>query len=257
MITRASVNRHFLASHAFIFLLVSLLLLPSIAAFGRPIQSQAISQTVSSKKTAPPSAVTLENLKVGDLIRARSLVTGKVEWKQVTHSTRRTVPALLSIQLANAHSGRQSQTFNCPLDEGIRLSTGKNIPAARLAVGNSIVTRAGPICKVKALWLLKRPGGFILSDIRVGTISATQSKQLALLQNEQNSRSLNHSVASLANPAGTPNGTLNPFLFQGQQYDPASSDYYLRARYYDPTLGRFLSQDPSIGSDIDPVSLHR
>ena len=33
-------------------------------------------------------------------------------------------------------------------------------------------------------------------------------------------------------------GTVNPFLFQGQQYDPASGDYFLRARYYDPIIGR-------------------
>jgi len=51
--------------------------------------------------------------------------------------------------------------------------------------------------------------------------------------------------------------TVNPFLFNAQQFDVASGDYYLRARYYDPTSGRFLSQDPYSGSNEDPISLHR
>ncbi len=34
------------------------------------------------------------------------------------------------------------------------------------------------------------------------------------------------------------------FMFTGQQYDTATGLVYARARYYDPTLGRFVSQDP-------------
>jgi len=51
--------------------------------------------------------------------------------------------------------------------------------------------------------------------------------------------------------------TVNPFLFNAQQFDGASGDYYLRARYYDQSNGRFISQDPYSGSDYDPVTLHR
>jgi RHS repeat-associated protein len=36
-------------------------------------------------------------------------------------------------------------------------------------------------------------------------------------------------------------------LFQGQQQDPESSLYYMRARYYDPFIGRFISKDPVKG----------
>jgi RHS repeat-associated protein len=51
--------------------------------------------------------------------------------------------------------------------------------------------------------------------------------------------------------------TVNPFLFNAQQFDQASGDYYLRARYYDQSNGRFISQDPFEGYNSDPVSLHR
>jgi RHS repeat-associated protein len=38
--------------------------------------------------------------------------------------------------------------------------------------------------------------------------------------------------------------TDNPYRYTGQQYDEASGLYSLRARYYDPSAGRFLSADP-------------
>jgi RHS repeat-associated protein len=37
----------------------------------------------------------------------------------------------------------------------------------------------------------------------------------------------------------------NQWLFTGEQRDGDSSLYFLRARYYDPVTGRFLSQDPA------------
>src|SRR5436189_4242596 len=37
----------------------------------------------------------------------------------------------------------------------------------------------------------------------------------------------------------------NQWLFTGEQRDGDSSMYYLRARYYDSSTGRFLSQDPA------------
>ena len=50
----------------------------------------------------------------------------------------------------------------------------------------------------------------------------------------------------LRGQSGVPGDTM---LFTGEQYDArarhnAGGLYYLRARYYDPTIGRFLSQDP-------------
>ena len=37
---------------------------------------------------------------------------------------------------------------------------------------------------------------------------------------------------------------FNPYTFTGRRYDPETSLYYYRSRYYSPQLGRFLSRDP-------------
>jgi len=46
------------------------------------------------------------------------------------------------------------------------------------------------------------------------------------------------------NSTGT---TPNNYLYRGEQYDPDLGMYYLRARYYNPLTGRFLSVDSQAG----------
>jgi len=49
----------------------------------------------------------------------------------------------------------------------------------------------------------------------------------------------------------------SPSLYRGEQYDSDLGLYYLRARYYNPTTGRFMSRDPENGNGLDPKSLHK
>ncbi len=44
---------------------------------------------------------------------------------------------------------------------------------------------------------------------------------------------------------GYPYAYLNPFRYSGEYFDEETGFYYLRARYYDPTIGRFLTEDPA------------
>ena len=39
-------------------------------------------------------------------------------------------------------------------------------------------------------------------------------------------------------------GAPSPYAFTGREWDPETGLYYYRARYYDPKIGRFLSEDP-------------
>ena len=43
----------------------------------------------------------------------------------------------------------------------------------------------------------------------------------------------------------------------GEQYDSDLGLYYLRARYYNPATGRFLSRDPYDGNAKIPATLHK
>jgi RHS repeat-associated protein len=36
----------------------------------------------------------------------------------------------------------------------------------------------------------------------------------------------------------------NPFTYTAREYHAPSGLYYYRARFYDPTIGRFITQDP-------------
>lgn len=48
----------------------------------------------------------------------------------------------------------------------------------------------------------------------------------------------------------------NPYLFTGRRYDTESGNYYYRARFYSPALGRFLSMDP-LGYAAGDANLYR
>ena len=47
------------------------------------------------------------------------------------------------------------------------------------------------------------------------------------------------------------------YLYRGEQYDPDLGLYYLRARYFNPLTGRFLTTDPAAGRTPNPASFHK
>ena len=51
--------------------------------------------------------------------------------------------------------------------------------------------------------------------------------------------------------------TPNNYLYRGEQWDPDLGLYSLRARYYNPVAGRFLSRDPQPGRIVIPRTLHK
>jgi len=88
-----------------------------------------------------------------------------------------------------------------------------------------------------------------------------------------------NSVTQMINPAGhvrdkyhydpfgtpmpggqlTSNTTLfnNPYDYNGEAHDLDSGLQYLRARYYDPNMGRFQTRDSYLGNIMQPLSLNR
>ncbi|MCL4244488.1 MAG: RHS repeat-associated core domain-containing protein, partial [Candidatus Dadabacteria bacterium] len=56
---------------------------------------------------------------------------------------------------------------------------------------------------------------------------------------------MNISSSAFGNIASQTGTAFNPYYsYTGREYDAESGLYYYRARYYDPSIGRFLQEDP-------------
>lgn len=77
------------------------------------------------------------------------------------------------------------------------------------------------------------------------------------LTNNQGTVTDSYSYDAFGNLLSSAGTTVNSFLYTGEQRDDAAGLYYLRARYYNPALGRFLTSDRHEGRLEEPSSLHK
>ena len=59
------------------------------------------------------------------------------------------------------------------------------------------------------------------------------------------------------NTVNTTGSTPNVYLYRGEQYDSDLMLYDLRARYFNPITGRFLTKDPDPGHLVNPATIHK
>ncbi|MGB0563458.1 MAG: RHS repeat-associated core domain-containing protein [Spirulinaceae cyanobacterium] len=57
--------------------------------------------------------------------------------------------------------------------------------------------------------------------------------------------------------ADAPTDLETDYLFAGEQFDESLGDYYLRQRYYDPSVGRFTRRDTWEGRLAEPITLNK
>jgi RHS repeat-associated protein len=131
----------------------------------------------------------------------------------------------------------------------------------------------------------QNPTGYaqVVDELQTGTVARTYSFGLERISETQTLNSVltpsfygydgHGSVRQLTNSAGAitdsydydafgnlinqTGSTPNNYLFAGEQYDPALTLYYNRARYLNTTTGRFWSMDDDEGDDDSPLSLHK
>ena len=77
------------------------------------------------------------------------------------------------------------------------------------------------------------------------------------LANESGVVTDTYSYDAFGNLLKSTGSTKNCYRYCGEQFDETTGLYYLRARYMDTSMGRFISQDSYAGSISDPVSLHK
>lgn len=107
------------------------------------------------------------------------------------------------------------------------------------AVTNRYLRGLGLIKSDNNGWYLFNGHGDVV-QLADGTGAVTKEYAYDAFGNEKN-----------INPSDT-----NPFRYTGEYFDKESGSVYLRARYYDPTTGRFLSEDTYNGKATDPLSLN-
>ena len=62
---------------------------------------------------------------------------------------------------------------------------------------------------------------------------------------DQNRNVVNsYTYDSFGNIIDSTEGIENPYTFTGREWEPSLGLYYYRNRWYDPTIGRFISEDP-------------
>lgn len=86
-----------------------------------------------------------------------------------------------------------------------------------------------------------------LAETRSGTTSFYEADGLGSVTSLSNSSGAlvnTYSYDSFGNSSGTTGTVANSFRFTGREYDSETGLYYYRARYYDSSIGHFISEDP-------------
>jgi len=86
-----------------------------------------------------------------------------------------------------------------------------------------------------------------LAQLRSGTVSYYQQDGLGSVTSLTNSAGAvaeTYTYDSYGKPTASTGTLVNPFQYTAREFDSETDIYYYRARYFDPSAGRFLNQDP-------------
>ena len=101
----------------------------------------------------------IQDYRVGDWIASRNAVTGQTEWKQIERVSVRQVDTLVCVHLCDKQTGAEVQAIEATRQHPFYVEGKGFVPAGGLAVGNAIVTRAGPPLVVSRIeWEHKAEG---------------------------------------------------------------------------------------------------
>jgi RHS repeat-associated protein len=94
-----------------------------------------------------------------------------------------------------------------------------------------------------------------LAELRSGTMSYYQVDGLGSITSLTSSSATvatNYAYDAFGNLSASTGSTVNPFRYTGRESDSETALYYYRARYYDASDGRLLSEDPDdFASDVN------
>ena len=103
----------------------------------------------------------------GDRIISRNEKTGKTTLRRVAKTYVRTSAHLLTVTLADKRTGRVVETLQTTRQHPFWVAGKGWVPAGGLAIGNAIVTRAGPALVVKSVVWARRAEGYRVYNFQV------------------------------------------------------------------------------------------
>lgn len=90
----------------------------------------------------------------------------------------------------------------------------------------------------------------------LGSVTAITDSTGSLVESYQYDSFGNPTIFDAINTVIAESSIDNPYLFTAREFDSESGLYFMRARYYDPQIGRFISKDPLPGFIDLPQTLH-
>jgi RHS repeat-associated protein len=95
------------------------------------------------------------------------------------------------------------------------------------------------------------------SNLVAGYFHAEGIGTIRALTDEQGNVTDRYSLEAFGTLLSHEGDDPNAYLFAGEPLDPNSGFYYNRARWLDGERGTFISSDPFLGRESEPLSLHR
>ena len=120
-----------------------------------------------SKGTWHTGTKPVEQVKAGEYVIARNEQTGKTEYKKVLRTTIKQADVVVAVTLADAKTGEAKETITASREHPFYVDGKGFVPAGALAIGNSIVTRAGPVLVVKSVEWKRQTEGFSVYNFAV------------------------------------------------------------------------------------------
>ena len=109
----------------------------------------------------------IERVRVGEWVPTRNPKTGKTEYKQVRRTFARLAPAIVSLRLSDARSGREVQRLEGTPEHPFFTIDRGMVEMGRLQVGEKVISRIGPALVVASVHREKRLGGYKVYNFEV------------------------------------------------------------------------------------------
>jgi RHS repeat-associated protein len=165
---------------------------------------------------------------------------------------------LIEVDIINANDATETKyRYNA---DGVRVASIANGQETRYLIDANqpyaqVVEEYSPSGNVQATYVY---GLDLISQTLTGATSFYHVDGLGstrALTNASGNVTDTYTYDAYGNLIGSTGDTVNKYLYTGEQYDSNLGEYYLRARYYDPSVGRFTARDPFEGFLEEPLSL--